>query len=191
MMTIAQKVTFELVAIDGPASGFTDSYEAAMALAGAIERIPDLDRSRMLLFGGWESASRGGGTTMQIVGEKLGVIDQFQGVDGITVEADGSLRILERIEAGRHQVSRCSGPPAVLGWATGSLAEPPNNPQVGMANMRTIMPALQKAGAVKLEGSGLTFASVTLPKQRRETQIIKNLSPDEIAAQIHDWITKD
>ncbi len=39
----------------------------------------------------------------------------------------------------------CAGPPAVLGWATGHLHEPPNNPQLGMANMRTLMPALQKA----------------------------------------------
>ena len=37
--------------------------------------------------------------------------------------------------------------PAVLGWATGSLPEPKNNPQVGMANMRLVMPALQKAAA--------------------------------------------
>ena len=36
MMTVAQKVPFELIALDGPASGFTDSFETAAALANAI-----------------------------------------------------------------------------------------------------------------------------------------------------------
>ena len=38
-------------------------------------------RSRLLVFGGWESASRGAGATMQMVGERLGITDQFLGVD--------------------------------------------------------------------------------------------------------------
>src|SRR6478736_5260397 len=44
MMTVAQKVPLELVALDGPASGFCDSFETAAALAGAIEGIAGLDR---------------------------------------------------------------------------------------------------------------------------------------------------
>src|SRR4030095_16245566 len=36
MMTVAQKAPFELVALDGPASGFADSFETAAALAAAI-----------------------------------------------------------------------------------------------------------------------------------------------------------
>jgi electron transfer flavoprotein alpha subunit len=68
--------------------------------------------------------------------------------------------VLERVEGGKHQVSVCAGTPAVLGWATGNLAEPRNNPQVGMANMRTIMPALAKAKAAKLEANGLSYISV-------------------------------
>src|SRR6516162_2404303 len=147
MMTIAQKVPFELIALDGPASGFTEAAEVAAVLADAIQAIPGLDKSKLLVFGGWESASRGAGTTMQIVGERLGIKDQFQGVDELKVNADGSLEILERLEGGKHQVSKCAGPPALLGWATGNLPEPKNNPQVGMSNMRTIMPALQKAKA--------------------------------------------
>lgn len=132
MMSMAQKVPFELVAVDGSASGFVESRETAEALENAIGSIQGLDRSRLLLFGGWESASRGGGSTMQMLGERLGIQDQFQGVDELVVQADGSLRILERVEGGRHQISVCEGPPAVLGWATGRLPEPPNNPQVGM-----------------------------------------------------------
>src|ERR1035438_7646838 len=112
MMTVAQKVPFELVALDGPASGFSDSFETAAALAAGIEAISGLDRSRLLVFGGWESASRGAGSTLQMVGERLGIVDQFQGVDQLTVNADGSLEILERIEGGKHQVSKCAGAPA-------------------------------------------------------------------------------
>src|SRR5512147_218333 len=61
MMTVAQKAPFELVVVDGPASGFTESAEVAADLAGAINGIAGLDRSKLLLFGGWESASRGAG----------------------------------------------------------------------------------------------------------------------------------
>ena len=142
----------------------------------------------MLLFGGWESASRGAGATMQILGERLGILDQFQGVDELKINADGSLEILERIEGGRHQISKCAGPPALLGWATGNLPEPKNNPQVGMANMRTVMPSLQKSKPVKLSSS--CFQSVSLPRQLRETRIVKDKSPDEIAAEIVEWIRK-
>ncbi len=56
--------------------------------------------------------------------ERLEIPDVFLGVDELTVLPDGALQILERVEGGRHQISRCAGPPAVLGWATGSLPEP-------------------------------------------------------------------
>ena len=190
MMTVAQKVPFELVALDGPASGFTEAAEVAAALAEAIQAIPGLDKSKLLVFGGWESASRGAGATMQMVGERLGIVDQFQGVDELKVNGDGSLEILERVEGGRHQISKCAGPPALLGWATGNLPEPKNNPQVGMVNMRTVMPALQKARPTKLAGEGLSFVSVSLPKQLRETKIVKDKSPDDVAKEIVEWIKK-
>jgi electron transfer flavoprotein beta subunit len=191
MMTIAQKVPFELVALDGSASGFTEASEVARALAGAIKSIPSLDMTRLLVFGGWESASRGASATMQMVGEHLGIVNQFQGVDKLSINSDGSLEILERIEEGKHQVSVCTGPPALFGWATGLLPEPPNNPQVGMANMRLIMPALQKATATRVGADGLQFASVSLPKQQRTTKIVKDLPADEIAREIVTWIGND
>jgi len=190
MMTVAQKVPFELVALDGPAGGFTEAAEVAAMLAEAIQAIPGLDKSKLLVFGGWESASRGAGATMQMVGERLGIMDQFQGVDELKIAADSSLEILERIEGGKHQISKCAGLPALLGWATGNLPEPKNNPQIGMVNMRTVMPALQKAKAVKLAGDDLSFASVSLPKQLRETRIVKDKSPDDIAKEIVEWIKK-
>src|SRR5581483_9791821 len=101
--------------------------------------------------------------------ERLGITDQFQGVDQIELRDDGSFEVLERIEGGRHQVSVCEGAPAVLGWATGNLAEPRNNPQIGMANMRAIMPALQKAKQSTLAANGLRYISVNQPKQQRAT----------------------
>jgi electron transfer flavoprotein beta subunit len=191
MMTAGQKVPFELVALDGPASGFADSFETAAALAGAVQQIAGLDLARLLLFGGWESASRGAGSTLQMIGERLGITEQFHGVDRITVGEDNSFEILERIEGGRHQVSVCERPPAVLGWATGHLPEPRNNPQVGMANMRGIMPALQRAKAAPVPNTGLCYASVALPKQQRETRVVKNMPAPEIARELAAWIAED
>ncbi len=190
MMTIAQKVSFELVPIDGPASGFADAHATAALLAETIQSIAGLDRSQMLLFGGWESASRGAGVTMQLIGERLGILDQFQGVDRLTVQPDGTFEILERIEGGRHQVSLCQGPPALFGWATGNLPEPRNNPQIGMANMRAIMPALQRAKTVAAAPEALRYRSASPPKQQRQTRIVKNLPTEEIAREIVAWIEK-
>ena len=188
MMNVAQKASFELVPIDAPVNGFTDAHTVAGLLADAIHSIAGLDRSRLLIFGGWESASRGAGITMQMVGELLGIVDQFQGVDQLTVQSDGSFEILERIEGGRHLVSIVHGLPALLGWATGNLPEPRNNPQVGMANMRTIMPALQKAKATPLAHNTIVYVSVNPPKQQRQTRIVKDLSTSEIAAELLEWI---
>ena len=191
MMAVAQKVPFELVALDGPAGGFTDAHEVAAKLADAVKALPGLDRSKLLLFGGWESASRGAGVTLQMVGEKLEILDQFQGVDQLTPKPDGSFEVLERVEGGKHQVSTCQGAPAVLGWATGNLPEPKNNPQVGMANMRLVMPALQKAAPAPIGAGGVEFVSVQVPKVQRETRIVKDLSPDDVAREIVEWISKD
>jgi electron transfer flavoprotein beta subunit len=188
MMSVAQKASFELVPIDGPIGGFTDAHAAAAAIADAIGAISGLDRSKLLLFGGWESATRGAGITLQLAGERLGIMDQFQGVDRIDSHDDGSFEVLERVEGGKHQASVCMGPPAVLGWATGNLAEPRNNPQVGMANMRTIMPALQKAKSVPMASNGLSYISVSLPSQQRTTRVVKDLTADEIAHDLVAWI---
>lgn len=191
MMNVAQKASFDLISVDAPAGGFADAHAVAGMLADAIESISTLDRSRLLLLGGWESASRGAGVTMQLVGEQLGIRDQFQGVDQLTVQPDGSLEILERIEGGRHLVSICQGPPVLLGWATGNLPEPKNNPQVGMANMRTVMPALQKAKAGTLPHDAVRYLSVTPPKQQRQTRIVKDRPAEEIATELLEWIAQD
>jgi electron transfer flavoprotein beta subunit len=59
-----------------------------------------------------------------------------------------------------------------------------------MANMRAVMPALQKAKPTKLAAEGLVFVSVSLPKQLRETRIVKDKSPDDIAQELAEWISK-
>ncbi|MDD2598481.1 MAG: electron transfer flavoprotein subunit beta [Kiritimatiellae bacterium] len=188
MMTVAQKVPFELVAIDGTAGGFTDAMEVAKTLATAIEAIPGLDKTRLLVFGGCASASRDAGVTMQLIGEQLGITDQFVGVDEISMSDDGSFSVLERIEGGQYLASTCAGAPAVLAWATGSLPEPPNNPQVGMANMRFVMPALQKAQPAAVGVGGINFEKSEVPAQKRATRIVKDVSADVIAAEIVEWI---
>ncbi|HXS77702.1 MAG TPA: hypothetical protein VN753_16085 [Terracidiphilus sp.] len=188
MMTIAQKVSFELVAIDSPTGGFADAQSTAAVLAGAISAIPGLERDKLLLFGGWESASRGAGVTLQVVGESLGIINQFMGVDQIEMHEDGTFEVLERVEGGKHQVSVCAAPPAVLGWATGNLPEPRNNPQIGMANMRTVMPSLQNAKTAVFADCGLQYISATLPGQQRQTRVVKDMAPDAIAEELAEWI---
>ena len=188
MMSVAQKAAFTFVPVDASASGFGSVVDCAKALADAINGIAGLDKSKLLLFGGWESATRGAGATLQLVGEALGIMDQFMGVDSISTQPDGSFTVLERIEGARHLESACMGAPAVLGWATGNLPEPVNNPQIGMMNMRTMMPALQKAPKGNIGLDGVNYLSVAQPKQQRETRIEKNMSVEEIAKEIVAWL---
>ena len=48
-MTVAQKVAFELVPIDGPIGGFPDAHATAAVLAETIAAIPGLDRNASAL----------------------------------------------------------------------------------------------------------------------------------------------
>ena len=57
-----------------------------------------------------------------------------------------------------------------------------------MANMRTVMPALQKAKSVKLDANGLSYLSVALPKQQRETRVVKDATPEQIAQELVAWM---
>jgi electron transfer flavoprotein beta subunit len=59
-----------------------------------------------------------------------------------------------------------------------------------MANMRTVMPALQRAKPAVLAATGLKYLSATPPKQQRQTRIVKDRQVDEIANEIVEWITK-
>ncbi|MEK7270750.1 MAG: electron transfer flavoprotein subunit beta [Planctomycetota bacterium] len=188
MMTVAQKAPFEFVAVDGPAGGFFDAAETAAALGDAIGAIPGLDRSRLLLFGGCASAGRDAGVTLGMIGERLGIPDQFLAVDVVEALPDGTLRIRERVEGGRYLVSILPAPPAVLAWSTGRNPEPPNSPQIGMANMRGILSALQKAKSAKIGAGDAAFGKVEVPSLRRQTRIVRNTPSDTIAKELADWI---
>jgi len=52
------EAAFELVPVDGPIGGFPDAHSTARAGRGH-RGAAGLDRERLLLFGGWESATRG------------------------------------------------------------------------------------------------------------------------------------
>ena len=192
MMTVAQKVPFELVALDGPASGFADSFETAAALAAAIEGIAGLGSQpaaavRRVGIGvarrGLHDADGGGAA------------GDHGAVPGRGPDRGPRRRQLRGAGAGgrraapgvgvQRRLRRCSG------WATGNLPEPRNNPQVGMANMRTVMPALQRAKAAPVASTGLAFASVTLPKQQRQTRIVKDMPAEEIAREIVAWMGEE
>ncbi len=189
MMTIAQKARFNLVVIDSKDTGFSDSASNAKIISEYIRDNSKIDKSNLLIFGGWESASRSSGTTLQIIGERLNITNQFYGVDLIKFIDDRSFEVHERVEGGKHLVSLCSGPRAVLGWATGNLPEPPNNPQIGMANMKSIMSAIQSSKLVEITEK-TKFIKAEKLTQSRNTKVVKNMSIDEIASEIVDWIRK-
>ena len=188
MMTVAQKAPFQLVAVNAPAGGFTDAQETATELAKAIQAIPGLDLSSTLLFGGCASASRDAGVTLQFVAEKLGIGEFFMAVDELKLADDDTFTVLERVEGGQYQSSTGTGFPAAVGWATGSLPEPPNNPQTGMMNMRGVMPALMKAPAANVGTGGIAYAKAEVPAAKRDTVVKKDMTADAIAAEIVEWI---
>ncbi len=57
-----------------------------------------------------------------------------------------------------------------------------------MANMRTIMPALQKARHLAIAENGLQYVSTSLPRQQRQTRVVKDMSPEAIAQELVEWI---
>jgi electron transfer flavoprotein beta subunit len=60
---------------------------------------------------------------------------------------------------------------------------------MGMANMRTVMPALQKAKPVALGGdAGLQYLSASLPTQQRQTRVVKDMAPEAIAQELVEWM---
>ena len=185
MMTVAQKVPLELVAVNAPAGGFTDAKETALELAKAIKTMP---AAPDFVFGGCASASRDAGVTLQFVAESLGITEFFNAVDELKVADDDSFSVKERIEGGKYLASTCSGLPAAIGWATGNLPEPPNNPQTGMMNMRGIMPALMKAPAANVGVGGIAWQKAEVPAAKRDTVVKKDMSVEDIAKEIVEWV---
>ena len=185
MMTVAQKVPLELAAVNAPAGGFTDAKDTAAELAKAIKALP---AAPDFVFGGCASASRDAGVTLQFVAEALGITEFFNAVDELKVADDDSFTVKERIEGGQYLVSTCTGLPAAIGWATGSLPEPPNNPQTGMMNMRGVMPALMKAPVANVGTGGIAWEKAEVPASKRDTVVKKDMSVEDIAKEIVEWI---
>ena len=185
MMTVAQKVPLELVAVNAPAGGFTDAKETALELSKAIKSMP---AAPDFIFGGCASASRDAGVTLQFVAESLGVTEFFNAVDELKMAEDDSFSVKERIEGGKYLVSTCSALPVAIGWATGSLPEPPNNPQTGMMNMRGIMPALMKAPTANVGTGGIAWQKAEVPASKRDTVVKKDMSVEDIAKEIVEWV---
>ena len=126
--------------------------------------------------------------TLQFVAEKLGIGEFFMAVDELKLADDDTFTVLERVEGGQYQSSTCAGFPAAIGWATGSLPEPPNNPQTGMMNMRGVMPALMKAPAANVGTGSIAYAKAEVPAAKRDTVVKKDMTADVIAAEIVEWI---
>ena len=171
MMTVAQKVPFELVALDGPAGGFTDASEVAAVLAEAIQAIPGLDRSRLLVFGGWESASRGAGATMQMVGERLGIVDQFQGVDELTVggTARSESWSASRAASTRSRLRRTAGGPG-LGHGQSARAAQQSPGRHGQHAHHHAVAAARQAGKGRRRGRDLRPGLASQPATRNESR---------------------
>ena len=166
-----------------------DAHSTANVLAETIAALPGLDRKKMLLFGGWESATRGAGVTLQLIGERLGILDQFQGVDQIDLREDGSFEVLERVEGGMHEVSICAA-----------------TPRAGMGNRQSRGAAKQSANRhgqhghssraaeaklATLPSNGLSYTSVSLPKQQRATRVVKDMTADGITRELVEWIAAE
>jgi electron transfer flavoprotein beta subunit len=50
------------------------------------------------------------------------------------------------------------------------------------------MPALQKAKAASSPPTACATSPSSLPKQQRTTRVVKDMSPDEIANELVEWI---
>jgi electron transfer flavoprotein beta subunit len=60
-----------------------------------------------------------------------------------------------------------------------------------MANMRVIMPALQQAKPAPVGADDIEWTSVSLPSKTRETKVVENTPPAEIARELAAWIKEE
>ena len=161
---------------------------------GHAEAIPAWTASRLLLFGGWESASRGAGVTLQMVGERLGHPRPVPG-RGRADRAGRTARceILERVEGGQHQVSVCAGPAGGAGLGHRQPARAARTTRRSAwptcaASCRRCRRPSRRAGRRRRRDVRSRWPC---PRQQRETRIVKDMTPDEIAREIVEWIRQD
>ena len=164
---------------EGVSLTVTDSAAVFRSYIGNADSVM-LDLRPEAAYMGWklDGAVRGG--------HVAGAMD-FP-VSWLKLADDDSFTVLERIEGGQYLSSTCAGFPAAIGWATGNLPEPPNNPQVGMMNMRGVMPALMKAQPASVGTGGIAYAKAEVPAAKRDTVVKKDMAVEEIAAELVEWI---
>jgi electron transfer flavoprotein beta subunit len=54
--------------------------------------------------------------------------------------------------------------------------------------MRAVMPALMKAPVANIGVGGIAYEKTEVPSAKRDTVVKKNMSVDDIAKEIVDWI---
>ena len=194
MMNVAQKVPFELVAVNCAASLLAEPNLVAAELAKAIKNIPDFDLNKLILFGGQASATRDAGIVLPLVAQHLGISEQFFKVDFCQAKdaTPGAevFTIKERLAKGAYQVAEVKGLPFACTWATGNLPTPPNNPQIGMQNMRQIMPALMKALPVSLDAAS-PIQDLVLPTTKRQAKVVQDMPLETMAEEIATWLKEN
>ena len=172
-MTVGQQVPLELVALDGPAGGFTDAPRCGRA------------RRRHRSFPGstargcWSSADGNRPRAAPASRADRGRAARHpRSVPGRRSNHPDRRRSLRDPGAGRGRPApgfRLAGPPALLGWATGNLPSRRNNPQIGMANMRTICPRSRRPARPR-SGRPIRIAW-PCPRCSRDTRIVKDMPP--------------
>ena len=179
MMTVAQKAPFELVALDGPASGFTDSFETAAALAAAIEAIPGLDRAAAAAL---RRLGIGLARRRRHAANGRGAAGHRRAVSG-----RGPVRSPAPTVASKSwsasKADRTRFPCAPLRppcWA-GLRAICPSRATTRRSAWPTCARSCRRCNAPRprqARRAGLTFVSVSLPKQQRETRVVKDMPAD-------------
>ena len=177
MMTVAQKVPFELIALDGPASGFTEAAEVAAALAEAIQGIPGLDRSqaagvrrlgiRLPRRGRHDADGRR-------TARHPGPVPGRGRTQGRTPTArwkswSASKAASTRSRAAPAPLPCSAGPPAIC-------PSPRTTRRWAWSTCAPSCPPSRRPSRPSSPAKASTFASVSLPKQLRETKIVKDKS---------------
>ena len=57
-----------------------------------------------------------------------------------------------------------------------------------MMNMRGVMPALMKAQPASVGTGGIAYAKAEVPAAKRDTVVKKDMTVEEIAAELVEWI---
>ena len=189
MMTVAQKVPFELVPIDGPIGGFPDAHSTAAVLAEAIAAIPGLDRSEAAALRrlGVGHARRG-----RHAAARRRTPRHHRPVPGRRPDRSPRRRLFRSAGARRRRQApglglRRSARRAGLGHRQSRRAAQQSANRHGQHAHHHARAAKGQSRQARRQRPAATSPSA-LPKQQRTTRVVKDLTPDEIAAELVEWI---